>query len=186
MGIKLAPDLLRRLLHYDGETGILTWRERSQADHIGERDVKGWNSRWAGKRAGSKRVAPCGKPYWVIRVVGNRLYAHQVVMMMLGHDISGREIDHIDGNGLNNKIENLRFATREENARNYRRLALNTSGVTGVSFHPRDLVWVARGHADGKIVYLGNFRHKSEAVQARKEWESVRGFHPNHGTDRPL
>lgn len=182
----LSPNFLQKLLSYDAQTGVLTWKERDPFLHPAPGYVDQWNGRWAGKVAGGKRMASCGKPYWVVRVFSRAFYAHQIVMALHGNDFQGKEIDHIDGNGLNNRIENLRFVSRLDNAKNHRRQKSNSSGVTGVGFHSRDLVWTARGHANGKVIHLGSFKKKSLAVAARKSWEIQAGFHKNHGRDRPL
>jgi hypothetical protein len=69
----------------------------------------------------------------------------------------GREVDHIDGDGLNNTRGNLRLASRSENMRNIRRITSNTSGFKGVSWHKRNKCWDARIMLHGKPICLGSF-----------------------------
>jgi len=67
------------------------------------------------------------------------------------------DVDHQDGNGLNNRRSNLRIATRAENLRNSRRRSSNTSGYKGVSWSAAANKWMARITVDGKNIYLGVF-----------------------------
>jgi len=56
---------------------------------------------------------------------------------------SGLQIDHIDGNALNNKIENLRLVTRAINQRNVKKKKSNSSGFSGVWFEEKGSRWCA-------------------------------------------
>ena len=79
---------------------------------------------------------------------------------------TGMEVDHIDGNGLNNRRSNLRLATHAENGRNARIRSDNTSGFKGVFQHKRDGSWRAQIHVDGRNKYLGVFRTPEDAHAA--------------------
>lgn len=82
----------------------------------------------------------------------------------------GVEVDHKDGDGLNNRRSNLRLATHKQNMGNMRKHRNNTSGYTGVSRHPRDRGrWRAVIMVDGKQRYLGVFRDKESAAEAYAE-----------------
>ena len=70
--------------------------------------------------------------YFTTKVSGRGLKIHRLVMMLHGHDISNKGVDHIDGNKKNNSIENLRISDGKINARNSKMKCSNTSGVTGV------------------------------------------------------
>lgn len=72
------------------------------------------------------------------------------------------EVDHRDGDGLNNRRKNLRLATHAENGYNSKKRVGTTSKYKGVSFHPRAGKW--RVQVKGK--YLGLFRTEEEAAQA--------------------
>jgi hypothetical protein len=74
-------------------------------------------------------------------------------------------VDHIDGDGLNNRRLNMRLATRAENNRNARRRIDNMSGFKGVHWHARDNAWQAQINFDGLVKYLGAFR-TAEAAHA--------------------
>lgn len=72
--------------------------------------------------------------YLTIGYKGKMRYVHRVVMLLLGHNIAGLQIDHVDNNFLNNKVSNLRIVTNAINNRNRVKLKNNSSGVTGVNF----------------------------------------------------
>lgn len=78
----------------------------------------------------------------------------------------GVQVDHIDGNGLNNQRCNLRICLGAENARN-RKLSKNSaSGLKGVGWHKRSKKWQARIAVGGRRVCLGLFASLSEAAEA--------------------
>ena len=90
-------------------------------------------------------------------------------------------IDHIDGNGLNNRISNLRSVSKEESAKNKPLQLNNNSGCSGVRFYKPLGRWLARINVNGKRVHLGYFDLIEDAVKVRKEAEKKHGYHPNHG-----
>ena len=76
-------------------------------------------------------------------------------------------IDHIDNDKENNNIENLRFATHQENNRNKKIAKNNTSGVKGITFSKASNKWHARISIDGLKVHLGYFDNIEDAKAAR-------------------
>lgn len=83
----------------------------------------------------------------------------------------GMEVDHIDGNRLNNRRSNLRVCTHAQNAKNNALSRRNKSGFTGVRFHPIDLCYVAAIVINSKKIHLGNFKTIEEAKKARLDSE---------------
>lgn len=72
---------------------------------------------------------------WRVRVDGINYLAHRVVwLIVVGPIADGFEIDHIDGNALNNKIDNLREIEKSKNRRNSRKRKDNKTGFTGVQY----------------------------------------------------
>jgi hypothetical protein len=67
------------------------------------------------------------------------------------------QVDHIDGDGLNNRRSNLRLATVAENHRNLRKPSNNTSGYKGVSWRKDRSKWRAAIRVDGRLITLGTF-----------------------------
>ncbi len=71
--------------------------------------------------------------------------------------------DHINGNGLDNRKANLRFATNAENLRNQGARVNNKSGYKGVYWGKQSKRWEAKIAAFGKIYFLGRFDTPQEA-----------------------
>jgi hypothetical protein len=76
-------------------------------------------------------------------------------------------VDHIGNDKQNNNVNNLRWATIQENTFNKSKQKNNTSGLTGVRFHKGSKKWEARIRYNGKENYLGYFDTKEEALEAR-------------------
>lgn len=77
----------------------------------------------------------------------------------------GTEIDHIDGDGLNNRRDNLRVVTHQQNMFNRSTTRKNISGFKGVTWHKRDLIWQVNIGCNGKTKYLGSFHDAEEAAR---------------------
>jgi len=91
-------------------------------------------------------------------------------------------IDHIDGNRMNNRIENLRPATKSQNGFNSKKRIDNTSGIKGVSWYKPYNKWVAYCYVMGKKYNLGYYQDKDEAAKVVKEFrEKHHGEFANHG-----
>lgn len=78
----------------------------------------------------------------------------------------GVHVDHINGNKLDNRKCNLRFASQSQNLCNRSAAARNTSGFKGVSVHRCTGKWQARIQFQGKAKFLGCFVSASEAHAA--------------------
>jgi hypothetical protein len=113
-------------------------------------------------------VQPNGRVYAIrsqrnpLKKTQDTIFMHRVIT-----DASrGMDVDHIDGNGLNNTRSNLRVCSRSENLRNQRLHSDNTSGFKGVSYHKRDRKWQARIRVNGKQHFLGYFDTPEAAARA--------------------
>jgi len=76
------------------------------------------------------------------------------------------EVDHINGNKLDNRNYNLRICTKAENQRNRSKQSNNSSGYKGVSWHKGMNKWTANIGINGKREYIGSFSDKDEAARA--------------------
>lgn len=90
------------------------------------------------------------------------IYLHREILKAA----PGVEVDHIDGDELNNLNNNLRFCTKTENNRNRPRTTANTSGYKGVSPHSTPGKWRAYISASGPKKHLGLFNTAIEAAHA--------------------
>lgn len=134
---------LKTLLRYEPETGDFYWI-RKPARRI-----------LIGARAGY-----ISKGYMCIRIEHRIYFSHRLAWLFINGQWPVDEIDHIDGNPMNNKIANLRQATRAQNLANIRK-TWSASGLRGVSWHKHTRKW--RVHIQGKEI--GRFATKEEAAR---------------------
>lgn len=92
------------------------------------------------------------------------------------------DVDHIDGDGLNNRRSNLRCVTTKENCKNASKKINNTSGANGVYWRKDIQKWVAQINYNGKRKHLGVFSKIEDAMGARIEAQKGLGFTERHGT----
>ena len=153
----LDKEYLETVFDIDFESGVLTWKLT---------DSRKKRNPYAGRKAGTFK-ADTG--YLVVRLDGRLHPAHRLIAIMAGMQVSdGVEIDHINGIRDDNRLCNLRVASRSENARNTRKPLVNTSGIKGVSLHRASGLWRARVKLDGKEIMVGYFKTKDEAGEARR------------------
>jgi hypothetical protein len=101
---------------------------------------------------------------------GKKHRVHRLIFLYhYGHITPGMDIDHIDGNSLNNRIDNLREATRSQNLQNSKISSNNTSGVKGVLWDKKYRRWEVRLSIEGKVKYLGQYKTLEEAEAVVKE-----------------
>jgi HNH endonuclease/AP2 domain len=117
----------------------------------------------AGSIAGSVN---CVTGYWRIKHNHKNLQAHRVVWYLHHQEWPSHEIDHINGNKNDNRIENLRIATRSQNLRNQSTPKKNKSGHKNVSFDPAKNKWLVRLSVNGKNKSIGRFAEISDAINA--------------------
>jgi hypothetical protein len=149
---------LRKLLHYDPETGVFTWLLRPGA---GARLERTWNTRYADKRAGTVRNG------YIAILIAKRAYkAHRLAWLYVHGSWPTEAIDHINGVRSDNRLVNLRQATRSQNSANSRAPSTNTSGIKGVAWDARRNRWTAYIKVAGRPRNLGRFHTAEEATAA--------------------
>lgn len=154
---ELTAEYLRSVLHYEPETGIFT------------RKVSTSNSVKVGDAAGSQS----GRGYLNI-TVGSRLYrAHRLAWLYVYGNWPEDQLDHINRDRADNRIENLREVTNKQNHQNSGKRRDNTSGHPGVCWHKQRSKWVARIMHNQKQIHLGLFTDIEEAIAARKAAEKL-------------
>lgn len=164
-----SPDQLldqieaRRLFDYDPETGALRWRARADR----ERD---WNTRFSGAEAGA--VGLNGRRY--VRL-GDKLYlAHRLIWLWMTGEWPVHQIDHVNREPEDNRWDNLRAATNQQNQLNTGLRSTNKSGIKGVDWDERKRAWRAMITVDYKQQFLGYFTTIEEATAARQQAEEAR------------
>lgn len=143
--ITLTAEQLREVLHYDGDTGAFVWLV-SLAQKIK-----------VGDRAGTIH----SNGYRKITIKGRRYLAARLAHLYMTGEWPEHLMDHRDGDRSNDRWENLRPATRNQNNANRRRLK---SGLKGAyCWNGR---WFSSIEVDGKAIYLGSFPSEFDAHAA--------------------
>lgn len=173
----INQEYLNSCLNYDAETGVLTWLKDRPESHF---DYTCGYAMWVKDHAGKRAGCINGHGYLHIGIKGKRYKAHRLIWMMV-HNEWPDQIDHINGNKLDNRLCNLRNVDAANNLRNTAIRKDNKSGVVGVNFHKTSGKWVSYIRVNGKHKHLGTFEDKSQAIEERKKAEKLYGFHENHG-----
>jgi hypothetical protein len=153
---------LETSVHYDPATGLLTWLARGDPR---------FDNKMVGKAAGS--VRPDG--YVAVGFGGKSYLAHRLIWRLVHGEWPEFEVDHINGDKADNRIENLRACTTAENRRNMPVRKNKTSRYVGVR-KTRNAWSVV---VDSK--YRGYFTDEDEAGRYAAKLYAELGFHPNHG-----
>lgn len=169
----MTPELARKFLRYDRDSGKLFWNPR---EVLTFRD-KGWNTVHANKEAG--RVSAIGYVY--VTILRKQYLAHRLAWMIEYGEYPPPEIDHVNHVRHDNRIDNLRSADRDINTKNLSAPITNTSGYVGVYWHKGAQKWMAQIAVDRRSIYLGLYSSPKSAHEARLKAENYYGFHANHG-----
>ena len=125
------------------------------------------------KKTGLTAAYRDAKGYARVGIGGKRYLQHRIIYLLF-HGHLPPMIDHIDGNTLNNKIENLRAVTNAENLQNMRLCPSNTSGSKNVSWDAKAKKWLVMLKVNGVRKYLGLFKDFEfadlVAVEARNKF----------------
>lgn len=150
--IPLTKGLVAVVSHEDLDLSLFTWTSHKA------------NKTWYAKRGNGSNGA---------------IFLHRVVAEMVGLDLEGKEVDHIDTDGLNCRRSNLRVAEHKENLRNTGIRSNNTSGFKGVTFSKAHGRWLAQIMVGYKNNFLGLFDTAEEAGLAYAE--AVNLYHGDFG-----
>lgn len=149
---QMALKRLQELVLYNPETGKFSSKVNGPGRAIGQ-------------QAGSIKHSGDRK-YIHLRVAGEWILAHRLAWFyMFGH-WPPNDIDHVNGDGTDNRLANLRLATEGQNCMNRRVHCNNTSGFKGVTFDKESGRWRSQIQIDGKHQTLGRFQSPRHAALA--------------------
>lgn len=170
---------LHKVLVCDAKIGKLFWRERPAEMFLNDKMCSQWNDKYSGAEAIS-----CVNSYGYLtgRCMGHNAKAHRVIWAMV-HGDWPNNIDHINHDRSDNRIENLRNVEHLDNCRNQSLSLRNKSGTIGVSWYNRTGQWLAQITSNKVYKNLGLYDDKQDAIIARKKAEAKFGFHKNHGME---
>lgn len=150
MNADLTQDFLKQILDYDPETGIFVWKRANKVRKVG--DVAG------GKMPGGYARVKIGQRHYL---------AHRLAWLWVYGKWPEHDIDHIDHNPSNNRIQNLRDVSRRANAQNQIHAQSDgSSGFLGVSYRKDRNKYKASIVVDGKQKCLGHFKVAQDAYAA--------------------
>ena len=145
----LTQNQVKELFHYDTKTGSLIWR------------VDCGKNKMIGKFSGTLKA----DGYRYISINNKIYFAHRLVWLFNHGIFPANNLDHINGNKDDNRIENLREATDAQNLQNRRKAnSTNKSGYLGVSSsHGK---WQAAICINGKQMHIGTYMTPEDAHAA--------------------
>ena len=151
----LTKEEVKQLFDYHSD-GYLVWKIKSSF-----RTNKG-------DKAGSVN----SQGYEQVSYKAKKHKTHRLIVLWHGFEL-GDEVDHIDGNKQNNKIENLRIVTKNQNQWNSKTRSDNKSGIKGVQWHKRDCKWSVSLRVNKKCHSFGYYDNLELAELVSQEARSL-------------
>ena len=147
MTIKLTQEYIQSLFNYGD--GFLYWKiNKSQRIHIDD-------------KAGTLN----NTGYYSIGING-KIYRNHRLIFLYHYGYLPKQLDHIDRNKLNNKIENLREATQSQNMMNRKSFKNTSSQYKGVTWDRKNQKWLSQIKINKKLIHLGRFKFETDAAKA--------------------
>mgnify|MGYP003394149988 CR=1 FL=1 len=161
---------LKELLHYAPKTGTFTWLISPRGR----------------TRPGDVAGGPDGHGYYRVQMEGIRYRAARLAWFYVYGCWPTVEVDHINGDRSDNRIKNLREATRAQQNQNLGIGLRNKTGILGVSWNKERKKWRAEIKIDNKSICLGRYRNIDDAraayLKAKAKYHkfqpTIREHHP--------
>ena len=163
---EMTQELLMQFTHYDPNTGVLKRTHAMSSSH----------------KIYAKEFIPQSTTlgYRTISLFKTPHMIHRLAFLYM-NGVFPNEVDHINGERLDNRWCNLREVDARGNRMNRGLPSNNRSGVMGVYYYPRYDKWEVTITNEGKHMYLGRYAKFEDAVKVRLEAEVKYGYHANHG-----
>lgn len=152
---------LRRVLDYDPDTGIFTWKQSR-----GHKAIRGSRAGSISRNKGKK------VRYRSIGVFGKKIREHRLAFLWMTGAFPDELVDHVDGDGTNNAWSNLREASYTQNNWNSSASSRNLSGLKGVAKRENGK-FCAQINVAGKNIYLGYFNSAEAANAAYRDAANI-------------
>lgn len=170
---------LSEVMEYDKSTGLLKWKYRDPKWFPNIHQCNAWN----GRNCGVEALKSYSGGYKAGSVFGLPCLAHRAAWALYYGEWPSGDIDHINGDRSDNRIDNLRVVTRVQNNRNAELRHDNTTGHPGLVRSGRK--WKVYMNMPGhRWKYLGTFPNIECAIEYRKCVQERMGFHENHGREK--
>ena len=151
----IDQETVKKLFHYDAESGILIWRFGNG------RNVKPWQ----------EVKAKNGNGYYTAKIHGKSYLAHRLAWLYVHGSFPNKYIDHKNRIRNDNRLCNLRDVNTTDNAQNISLPSHNKSGYIGVSWIKSHNCWTVYVKVNKKNKWLGYYKNLDDAVAARKAGE---------------
>lgn len=175
-----SQDYIKECFVYNEDTGDLVWKYRPQNHFKNSVGFKNFNNQNVGKIAGSVVTTKEGNRYRSVKINGVFYFAHRLVFKLLYNE-EPDYIDHLNGNGIDNRKVNLEKSTAHKNNKNQTLNKRNKENKMGVYWREDHGRFCASIGYKGKQIHIGSFMSKKEAVKAREKAEKELLFSSNHG-----
>jgi len=151
----LTAEQVENLLEYDPEMGVFKWK-----------NIAGRGGRIpAGTQAGNVNT----EGYRYIWIKGTLYRASRLAWLLVHREWPKHQVDHVNRNRQDDRIDNLREASQEQNQANTKKRVTNTTGFTGVTFDKDRMLYTARIRENGVYRRLGRFTTAEEAHEEYKK-----------------
>jgi hypothetical protein len=151
----IDQETVKKLFHYDAESGMLLWRNSNG------RNVKPWQ----------EAKALNGHGYYTVKINGTSYSVHRLIWLYVYGSFPNKYIDHKNRVRSDNRLCNLRDVNSTDNAQNISLPSHNKSGHIGVSWIKSHNCWTVFVKVNKKNNWLGYYKNLDDAVATRKAGE---------------